>query len=144
MKIIRKNVFETNSSSTHSITLGENDELWDTLYPYPDGTLVFEGMTCYRGFRTSDTLEKCNYYVTGILTQYDYCETRKYLQTFKKIVQEHTGASRVIIDVEVDQLYVEDFSEGSNIVKYSEEELKRFLFNKLSIVEIKDRDYDYY
>lgn len=144
MKITRQKVFETNSSSTHSISLSNKNEFLDTLYPYPDGTLVFEGMTCYQGFNTSDTLEKCNYYLTGILTQYDYSTTRKYLQTFKKIMQEHTGASRIIIDVEIDQQYVEDFSEGSDVTKYSEDDLKNFLFNKQSTVEIKDRDYNYY
>ena len=146
MKIIRNGVFETNSSSTHSITLGKNDELLDTLYPYPDGTLVFDGITCYQGFESADTLEKCNYYVTGLLTEYDHYGARDYIEVFKKVVSEHTGASRIIIDFDVVSKMVIDFKEGtgSDITKYSEEDLKNFLFNKQSSVEIRDRDEDYY
>lgn len=146
MKLVRQNVFETNSSSTHSITLSNDNEFLDTLSPYSDGTLVFEGMTCYQGFSTTDTFEKCNYYLTGLMTEFGYYDARDYINVFKKVVSEHTGATRIIIDMFIDQNYVEDFREGagSDITKYSENELKDFLFNKMSKVEIKDRDQEYY
>ena len=39
MKLIRHNVFETNSSSTHSISVVAGAKVYDTIYPNEDGCI---------------------------------------------------------------------------------------------------------
>ena len=72
MKKIRNNVFETNSSSTHSITVGENkngeyDILPITVNPDWYGEFGWE-------FATWDTIEEKLAYMIRCLVCYDYDE----------------------------------------------------------------------
>ena len=64
MKNIRESVFETNSSSTHSVTISckrNKEYMYDTLTPESDGSLTFKGgdYSCAE-FCESSALSKAN------------------------------------------------------------------------------------
>jgi hypothetical protein len=67
-KLIRNNVFETNSSSCHSITINKCDStLYGRLYPNDDGDIVFEGGEFGWGYDLyTDAPTKANYIATAI------------------------------------------------------------------------------
>ena len=96
---IRRNVFETNSSSSHSITLNfsnSKDEDLEPFDPNEDGMIVLEGEN-FTGtsFEVVGTHSKMNLVATYI-TVYNDVELKK---RFEKVVLEHTGAKGIVYDV---------------------------------------------
>ena len=50
MKKIRKNIFETNSSSTHSISVCGNEadcDMYDFIIPNENGEIIFSNSICF-------------------------------------------------------------------------------------------------
>ena len=118
MKNIRHNVFETNSSSTHSICISEySDGILDTLGVDDDGVLHLEGGQF--GWEIEDYYEKRDMLV--------------------KVLKDHTGAKEVSFDFSLDDYkhnnwsYIDHQSAGTSFEAFaSEHTLKMFIFNPKS------------
>ena len=95
---IRKNVFETNSSSSHSFTLHYSNvecEL-NTIIPDQDGKIVFIGGN-FTGseYDLNTPMDKANVIATMIVVYNDNALKER----FERIVKEHTGASELVYDI---------------------------------------------
>lgn len=87
MKVIRKNVFETNSSSVHSITVSEKSELFDYPEEKEDVIVVVPGEYGWSGDDVMGLQEKLRYLMTLILaTNYDYdSKKREFIPEDRKL-----------------------------------------------------------
>lgn len=127
-KIIRKGVFETNSSSSHSVSISGEDKqfVMDTLYPNQFGVIQIEGDEYGWGwFKSNDATFKASY----AAQQFENDELA--LEMLKEVIMEQTGAT----DVEFVRLgdgYIDHDSVG--ILTKTKEWLRDFIFNKNSWV----------
>lgn len=124
MKTIRSNVFETNSSSTHSLTLIEGPS-WSTMIPNSGDKLIICGGEYGWGYEMlDDPYSKASYaYQDGV--------SKKLI---KKVIKDYTGISKVKLKGKKDG-YVDHQSIGTVSKKiYSEEDLRIFIFNDSSYV----------
>jgi hypothetical protein len=121
-KIIRSGVFETNSSSSHSISIANESKefVLDTIYPDQDGVVRLNGGEFgWDWFKSNDALVKANY----VAQSYPYNT-----DLLVEVIKEQTGAEDVIIDVEDGYVDHESYGTAPNV----KEELKNFIFNKNS------------
>lgn len=138
MKQIREKVFETNSSSSHSITIEpSNDGLYDTIIPDDDGNIILTGGEFGWGIeKHTDALTKANYCGVDNLSNEDN------LNILKEVIKKQTGCNEVIIDISEDwkddnHSYIDHESVGtSHEAFYSKEDLRDFIFSKNSILYI--------
>lgn len=99
--LIRNGVFETNSSSAHSLSIncGDKVELYDNLTPDEDGVLRIYcgGYNFSRQYprRTNDTEEKIAFFATLFTRWEDNPEESSELEELKDILLEYTGAHEV-------------------------------------------------
>jgi hypothetical protein len=124
-KLIRSGVFETNSSSSHSVSVAdENKEfVLDTIYPDQDGIIELRGDEFgWEWFKCNDAETKANY----AAQQFENNESA--LDVLKEVIMEQTGAEDVVFRLE--NGYVDHDSMG--ILESSKEWLKSFIFNKNS------------
>lgn len=134
MRTVRQSVFETNSSSTHSITINEKSVLMDSITPNQDGVIVLNGGEFGWTFdKFDDPLTKANYCAIDVKNDPDKT------QMLKDVLTEQTGAEIVIkISDDYDDInhsYIDHQSEGtSNLAFESKEKLKNFIFNRKSIL----------
>lgn len=125
-KLIRKGVFETNSSSSHSVSIaGEDKEfVLDTIYPNQHGTITIRGDEYgWDWFKHNDAETKASYAAQQFANDSDMLEKLEY------VIKEQTGAERVIFEG-LDDGYVDHESVG--ILPRTARELKNFIFNKNS------------
>lgn len=74
MRKIRKGVFETNSSSSHSICIDDKTFILDTLIPDADGVITIKaGQFGWEWKKYNDAKAKASYCLTGTL----YVEDRQ-------------------------------------------------------------------
>lgn len=144
-RLIRHGVFETNSSSCHSISIARGAKIYDTLDVNEDGYVVvtpgeygWEERTYY------DPQEKIDYVYTFIMGENDDSQRQHYLKMLEEVVTEHVGCKGVIYDTLDDKYcpdgYVDHQSaiyEGGSCLEAlkSKEALKELLFNPDSYVE---------
>ena len=140
---IRKSVFETNSSSTHSLVITDANDLLQNLGIDPDGSVVIgRDGTIEFGWEQEDYNDphsKVNY-------AYFQSESRdEWRSLLEEVVLEHTGAERIKYDFPKTQWgpegYIDHQSLGGDCAEMfdSKETLKRFLFSPKSYV-ITDND----
>lgn len=125
-KLIRKGVFETNSSSSHSIAIASEDKefVLDTIYPDQHGTIIIRGDEYgWDWFKHNDAETKASYAAQQFANDSDMLEKLEY------VIKEQTGAERVIFEG-LDDGYVDHDSVG--ILPNTASELKNFIFNKNS------------
>ena len=125
-KLIRKGVFETNSSSSHSIAIASEDKefVLDTIYPDQHGTIIVRGEEFgWEWFKHNDAETKASY------AAQQFANDDNALETLEYVIKEQTGAKRVIFEG-LNDGYVDHESYG--IVGKSAYELKNFIFNKNS------------
>src|ERR1035437_2939791 len=93
MKIIRHSVFETNSSSSHSISIAQGRETYNTIFPDGNGAITLKGGCFGRNWwKTNDPVLKTNYLAV-------YCSLQNIsFDPVEKVLQDHTGAVSVILD----------------------------------------------
>lgn len=125
--LIRQGAFETNSSSSHSISLGcsvDNAFVLDTIYPDQNGTVEISGGDYgWEWERHNDAKTKANYlaqYIYGISSKDYYGDIWAKIadsdgnididvdvensynltdfETFVNVIKEHTGATRVVLN----------------------------------------------
>lgn len=133
MKNIRLSVFETNSSSTHSITvMGGANGIYDTLPVDDNGTVYLTGGEFGWGWeKFSDAITKANYAAVDVFS--DPVKS----QMLKEVIMEHTGAKEVIFnftknyddDINDNQSYIDHQSVGTSFSAFKDKQtLKNFIF----------------
>ena len=94
-KLIRKGVFETNSSSSHSVSIASEDKQFvlDTIYPDQHGTIIVRGDDYgWDWFKHNDSITKASYVAQ------QFANDRNSLDTLEYVIKEQTGADRVIFE----------------------------------------------
>jgi len=126
-RLIRNSVFETNSSSAHSISLAGNDKqfVMDTIYPDQFGRIYVRGGEYgWEWEKYNDAETKLSYaYQDNVPTE-----------LLEKVIKEHTGATEVIFDEKSknDGYIDHDSYATASSVCVDEESTKNFIFNKNS------------
>jgi hypothetical protein len=131
MKNIRSQIFETNSSSSHSITIADSGGLLDTIYPDENGVITLTGGEwSWEVEDYNDAQTKANYCAVDI--SYQFSEERCDLSLedlLIEVIKEHTGAKEVRIKIDEDS-YIDHQSVGTSLDAFVDKEtLKTFLFN---------------
>lgn len=94
MKKIRNNVFETNSSSTHSITICYDFPIDDTIELNEDSNVILNGGKFGWGYDChSDALTKANYCAI------DQMDNDDNIGMLKDVIKEVTKCNNVIINI---------------------------------------------
>lgn len=123
-KLIRRGVFETNSSSSHSVSIGlqENKQfVLDTIYPDQDGIITITGEEFgWEWFKHNDAFTKAQY------AAQQFKNDDESLEFLKEVIMTQTGAEDVIFDLE--NGYIDHDSHG--IIEKST--LRNFIFDKNS------------
>jgi hypothetical protein len=125
-KLIRKGVFETNSSSSHSISVATEDKQFvlDILYPDQNGVVTINGDEYgWEWFKHNDAETKASYAAQS------FANDDNQLDMLKELIMEQTGADDVVF-VGLQDGYIDHDSYG--IVPSTKHELKNFIFNKNS------------
>lgn len=126
-KLIRNNVFETNSSSSHSISIADDNKQFvlDYIYPDQNGVITLQGGEFgWDWFKHNDAETKANY----VAASYGLTDN------LVKVLMDHTGATEIKYtgsdDYGNNWSYVDHDSHG--VAPSSYDELKNFIFNKNS------------
>lgn len=125
-KLIRKGVFETNSSSSHSIAIASEDKefVLDTIYPDQNGIVTINGDEYgWQWFKHNDASTKASY------AAQQFMNNEYMLDVLKEVIVEQTGATDVVFEG-LDDGYIDHDSYG--IVSENKNELRNFIFNKNS------------
>lgn len=126
--LIRKGVFETNSSSSHSISLAAEDKdfILDTIYPDQDGVIKLTGGEFgWDWFKHNDAQTKANYAAVDLGRS----------ELLVEVIKEQTGAKEVLFLFTDDHngpnwSYIDHDSTGTT--PRDKQELRNFIFNKNS------------
>ena len=155
MKIIRKGTFETNSSSTHSYTVCSISKTLDTLYPDANGILTIKGNDFGWEFEQyNDVYSKVSYVATLINECLESLEDiainsewiKKYIpdslfdgdkpiikdkmkSLFESVIKDHTGCNEIVYETEDCYVDHQSWDSGCDILGFTYEEMKNFLFN---------------
>lgn len=124
MKKVRQQVFETNSSSTHSISVCSDikNYIFDILCPNDDGQIELDGGEFgWEWEEYNDAHTKANY----LSLQY---QNKEELQLLTLEIMEQTGANEIIYNFNG---YIDH---QSNDVYPENHEIKDFIFNRNSIL----------
>lgn len=125
-QIIRIGVFETNSSSAHSISIADETKKFflEPLYPDENGVITLcGGEYGWDWFKTNETEEKANY------AAQQFSNNQDMLDMLTEIILETTGALNVVYG-NLDDGYIDHDSVG--ILPKDKVDLKNFIFNKNS------------
>ena len=126
MKLIREKAFETNSSSSHPISLGKKsgkDFVLDTIYPDQEGKIVIEdGEYGWEFYKTNDAREKASYALTSFIGNQDLIEL------LEEVIKEHTDCEGITF-VQRDG-YIDH--QSTDVCPTTKEDIKDFIFNKNS------------
>jgi hypothetical protein len=143
---LRRNVFETNSSSSHSITINDNQFLMDnSLVPDENGNIILTGgQFGWQYEKFTDALTKANYvavYASLYSKSDDAISTSNFNTLVKKIIKDQTGATDVIFDISdafdaKNWSYIDHQSYEDKQLEYlfSASVLRNFIFNTKSIL----------
>lgn len=139
-KLIRNGVFETNSSSAHSLSInyGDKKKVYDTLEMYKDGVVIIDcgnyDFCRQKPRRTNDTREKLAFFII-LATRWGF--ELEDLQVFEDLVIQNTGASKVYF-CNLGKSYIE-FSGDFGIP--TGEDLYKAIFDKNSWLFLEGDEY---
>lgn len=131
---IRNNVFETNSSSTNSVTLTIKFKgLMETIVPDKNGIILFEGTDFSSNCYLASAIRKATCFAVFVHFMPHFKDM------FEDIIKKHTGAKEIqyninIIGADINSFMCKDIiDELKNI---SKDEVKNFIFNKNSFLDL--------
>ena len=148
---VRTGLFETNSSSTHALTICkefaedlQNNRVMDTIPIADDGTITLTGGEFGWEIETYSSAEtKANYLIQACVVD-EYVPDGRYFnyvfnreatlenaKTLLEVIKEYTGCKEVIIDESIITRGYIDHSELPYFI-HDKEKLFNFLFNKRS------------
>ena len=97
---IRQNVFETNSSSSHSFSLNfkksRGGSVLNTIVPDENGLIVFTGGDFTKSEFSIKTPQQKADLIAANIVVYGNDELK---ERFEKVVKEHTGATEIVYDI---------------------------------------------
>jgi hypothetical protein len=143
---IRKSVFETNSSSSHSLTLGKGDLAAQPLPPH----ILREGVIClsageygWEWHRYYSVQGKLRYLLTQVTNGQvpddieELCQDNERVAMLRDVVKEHTGCSIIVTHSSGHIDHQSAMGDGNNGVELfnSAEALKSFIFDPESYIE---------
>lgn len=131
-KLIRIGVFETNSSSCHSVSIADETKefVLDTIYPDQNGIInLLGGEFGWEWFKHNDALTKANYAAVSFMNN------EIHMGMLFDVIKEQTGAEEVIFlgsdsYDSVNHSYIDHDSYGT--CPLNKDDLKNFIFNKNS------------
>jgi hypothetical protein len=130
MKQIREGIYETNSSSSHSIYIASSNKntIYDTIVPDENGVIKLTGGDFgWEEEKYYSAIEKANY------AAQDVYRNQELSDMLAEVISEVCGAKIVAIDA---QGYIDHQSQGNSHNAFSDKDtLKEFLFNPNSYVE---------
>ena len=134
-KTIRKSTFETNSSSTHSISIDRDTSCLTSISH--DGTITLEGGEFgWEREEYTGALAKANYCALDTID----CPVQK--QMLIEVLKEHTGAKEIIFKLEG---YIDHQSLGTTESAFEDKEtLRLFIFNPRSTLETSNDNDEWY
>lgn len=132
-QLIRQSVFETNSSSAHSISLGKDTGkqfLLETIYPDQNGIITLTGGEFgWEWFKENDAFEKANYAAVASMNN------DLFRETLIQVIKDQTGCEAIIFDFS-DEYNGGDWSyidhDSTDVCPRDYDSLKDFIFNKNS------------
>jgi hypothetical protein len=126
-KITRYSVFETNSSSSHSITFGDKCKVYETIIPNSKGEIILEGGR-FEVFEESysSPVVKANYLAQSCVDPY----------LLLYVIKSHTRAKSVILNIDPDFCHNPLDSTPFEEIFKGEKSLKEFLFNPNHLLNI--------
>lgn len=138
---IRENIFETNSSSSHSFTISNKGSfLYDSLPLDKDGNLVLTGGEFgWEWEKYEDPLIKANYCAVYVLAK----ENDAYKNMLIEVLLENTKAKKVIFKVNLSDYNSDNYSyidhqslddPEMETIFITKESLRDFIFNDSSIL----------
>ncbi len=142
---IRRGVFETNSSSSHSISISNKSGLMDTIGPDDNGVITLVGGKF--GWEVEDyddARTKANYCIQDIaypnydkdykVTGVSYDEENA--ERLIRVIKAQTGCEKVVFDDRaIGDGYVDHQSAGTTEEAFRDDNsLRMFIFNKHSIL----------
>ena len=145
MKLIRNSVFETNSSSCHSISVGKSD-VYEGVTPDEFNEIKLDPIEFGWYEEEFDTPKSRMSYVFIYLRDWVRNEDKVVgmWETFNRVVKEHTGADKVYIQIRDSgygdykiEGYIDHQSVESNDLDYlfdNDATLKSFLFDSTSYI----------
>ena len=140
--LIRSNVFETNSSSAHSLSINKGNKVlnvFDTLKPDKNGVVKIDcgGYNFKRQDprRTNDTKEKIAFFVT----LFDSCSNHKRIEELIELIKQNSLCEEVELnnvgDSQID--FAGDFGVPSGLQMY------RALFDKNSWLFLRGDEFEF-
>ena len=147
MKIVRKSVFETNSSSCHSISI-ESGDVYTSITPNSDNKIVLDPMEF--GWET----ENYNDPISKLTYSWIYVEDwsgenkEKFHKILSDVVCEHTGADEIIMKSSgkswCEYGYIDHQSVECGALNYlfdDPQQLKEFIFSSKSVLRTDNDNY---
>ena len=145
--VTRHSIFESNSSSSHSISIATDGALGSTSLPVQDYFQDIEGNPHHNcvvltggefgwGIEEySDAFMKANYLAVYLKI---YAETNTVArERFERVIKDATGADEIIYDFNNDNSYIDHQSLDVPMEPLSDESaLHQFLFSRASILTI--------
>lgn len=144
---VRQGVFETNSSSTHSISIASYSEgdLMDTLPLDEYGNVVLNGgefgweVEDYR-----DALTKANYVAIYIQQWAPSDQKDGFMKLFTGVLREQTSCNKVVFNFDGNWSYIDHQSVEDGQMDWlfeSSETLREFIFNPKSTLHTDNDNY---
>jgi hypothetical protein len=125
-KLVRNSVFETNSSSSHSISVSKDnmDFVMDTIYPDQDGVITVLGQEFgWAWLKFNDAMTKLAYLMQD--------QGNSHMDKIIEVVKEQTGALEVIFDANGGYIDHESYGTAYDVC-CNADSIKNFVFNKNS------------
>lgn len=140
MEKIRRSVFETNSSSTHSITINNLGDLLDMLIPDESGNVIlYGGEFGWEVEDYNDSQSKASY--LAIYARY-YSSEPNLEKILKEVIKEQTKCKKVVFGFSEDYdmlngCYIDHQSIENKAFHHlfeNKEMLRQFIFNPKSVL----------
>jgi hypothetical protein len=144
VKVVRNGVFETNSSSCHSLCISDQEAILDTLPVDNEGVVrIFTGEFGWGIDEYNDAAMKAAYCLTWIKTCNDENDPKvsKYEASLKGVIEEVCKAKEVRFIQETDKYYPWGYIDHQSSDRCAEAfesltSLKNFIFNPNSTLRI--------
>lgn len=149
MRKIRTGVFETNSSSSHSICIDDKTFILDTLIPDADGVITIKpGQFGWEWKKYNDANAKASYCLTGTL----YVEDRQIaLDNIRSVIQTQTLCEYVnLVEPKPNIAYdTWDYIDHQSVgildkILFDKDQLRQFIFNRKSWLLLGNDNDNYY
>lgn len=138
-RTVRKKTFETNSSSTHTISISRNFD--STEYKFPK-TLVFQGGEFGWEVEIYDDVEsRCRYLYTAMCSLYNGNELEEKKKYIEDILQKHGTVAAFAKFEYFDDGYIDHVDDTMELVNYvfeNENNLLNYLFGDTLIYTSND------